>query len=559
MNGPQERRHEGGDALVAALARHGVTTLFSVSGGPINSAYHATTRHPVTIVHTRHEAAAGFMADSVYRSTGVPGAVLATLGPGVTNVVTPAACAMAAGVPMFVVGGQASTTQLHRGAGMELDTLSAMASVTKWSAQVLHAGRIEEFVDEAWRRMTAGTPGPVYLETPVDVLSAEVPASRGRADVRPLPAAPSPAAPSPAAVASVRRLLEEARRPILIAGDGVHHAACADALRAFVAGAELPTSTLRLARGAIDEAGDPWWAGPAYVPANPVLAESLATADLVLLLGHHWEFDLEFGAGLGDGATVVQVHHDAARIGRNGRVDVGVLADAGAFLDALGPVSGAARDGEWTRGRAQGWRDLQQQLTRDSALPPADADRRAHPLEVIDAVVAASPEGTRFVTSHGNVDFWADPRIPVRRPRHYLRTGQSGALGAEIPYGVGSAIVDPSAPSVVFVGDGGVGYHVTELETAARCGAPVVVVVLDDNCWGAIAMPQRMAYDVEVGLSLPARDWARVAAGLGACGASVAADKVGEAVAKAIASGGPALIQVPVRRVLSPYMTHIST
>src|SRR5690625_1478054 len=165
---------EGGDALVETLARLGVKSLFSISGGPINSAYFATTRNDVRIVHVRHEAAGTFMAESVYRATGTPGAVLATLGPGVANTASAAACAWLAGVPMIIVGGQAATSVLNRGAGMELDTMAIMRPVTKWSAQVLHADRIPEFIDEAYRRMMAGTPGPVYLEIPTDVLSAPV-------------------------------------------------------------------------------------------------------------------------------------------------------------------------------------------------------------------------------------------------------------------------------------------------------------------------------------------------------------------------------------------------
>src|SRR5699024_8932359 len=131
--------------------------------------------------------AAGFMADAVYRSTGKPAGALVTLGPAVTNTVTPAACAMSAGLPFIIIGGQASTSVLHKSAGMEFDTLSVMQRVTKWAAQVLHVDRIEEFVDEAFRRMYAGTPGPVYLEIPVNVLSASTEPIRQTA-VGPTPA-----------------------------------------------------------------------------------------------------------------------------------------------------------------------------------------------------------------------------------------------------------------------------------------------------------------------------------------------------------------------------------
>ncbi|MGO1973093.1 MAG: thiamine pyrophosphate-binding protein [Propionibacteriaceae bacterium] len=553
MSPAHARATEGGDALVGALARHGVRSLFSISGGPINSAYFATTRHDVRIVHTRHEAAAGFMADAVYRSTGEPGVVLATLGPGAMNTVTPAACALAAGVPMLIIGGQASTAQLHRGAGMEFDTLTPLAAVTKWAAQVLHADRIEEFVDEAWNRMMSGTPGPVYLEIPTNVLSAPVEVDPARS-LRPRATA---AAPSVDAIGAAAEQVRAARRPILLAGDGVFHDDSADLLREFVARTGLPVSTLRLGRGAIDEVGDQHWFGPGYVPANPVLGEALAEADLVVLLGHHWEFDLEFGAGIGPDTSVVQVHRDAAQLGRNGRVDLAICSDVGPFLRALDEVDAEQLDPDWVTGRVAAWQRHQDSITEDAAVEVAE-DARAHPIRVVDAVVQAAPAEARFVTSHGNIDFWADPRIPVRRPQSYLRTGQSGALGAELPYAVGTALEDPSAPTIVFVGDGAVGYHISELETAARFGAPVIVVVLDDSSWGAIAMPQRMSYDVEVAMSLPSRDWATVATGLGCAGVTATADTVGAAISDAVRRDGPTLIQVPVRPTLSHYMAHIS-
>lgn len=553
MSSTPTRATEGGDALVGALARHGVTSLFSISGGPINSAYFATTRHDVRIVHTRHEAAAGFMADAVYRATGQPGVVLATLGPGAMNTVTPAACALAAGIPMLIVGGQAATTQLHRGAGMEFDTLSPLSAVTKWSAQVLHADRIEEFVDEAWNRMLSGTPGPVYLEIPTNVLSAPVTLA---ADPRQRPR-PTSAAPDPAAASAVADRIRSAQRPLLVAGDGVFHDDAADLLRDFVARTEVPVSTLRLARGAIDETADLHWFGPAYVPANPAFAEALAESDLVVLLGHHWEFDLEFGAGIGPDTTVVQVHRDAGQLGRNGRVDLAVCSDVAPFLRALADVEAAQVDPDWLTGRVTAWERHQRSITEDSETTLAD-DTRDHPIRVVDAVVRAAPAESRFVTSHGNVDFWADPRIPVRQLRSYFRTGQSGALGAELPYAVGTALQDPSRPSIVFVGDGAVGYHISELDTAARFDAPVIVVVLDDSSWGAIAMPQRMSYDVEVAMALPPREWSTVAAGLGGVGVTATAETIGAEIEQAVQRGGPTLIHVPVRPTLSHYMAHIS-
>jgi acetolactate synthase-1/2/3 large subunit len=204
-------------------------------------------------------------------------------------------------------------------------------------------------------------------------------------------------------------------------------------------------------------------------------------------------------------------------------------------------------------GLALGW-----QAERD-AQAGADANDGLHPVTAVDAVADAAPAGTIYVSSHGNIDFWADARLRFSRPGRYLRAGQSGALGAELPYGVGASFADPDAPVIVFVGDGGVGFHVSEMDTAARHGRSFIVVVLDDQLWGAIALPQKQKYGETFSMDLPRRDWAKVAEGLGGRGyfcADVASLR--QAVTDAVASRQPALIQVPVRSVISPYMAYIS-
>lgn len=220
----------------------------------------------------------------------------------------------------------------------------------------------------------------------------------------------------------------------------------------------------------------------------------------------------------------------------------------------LAEISAAKIDRAWADGLARAWRD-----ERTTQLEPVAGDGPLHPVAAIDAAIGALPEDATLVCSHGNVDFWVDARVQLKQPNHYLRAGQSGALGAEVPYAIGARFAHPERPAVVFVGDGGVGYHVTELETAARYGKPIIIVVLDDQKWGAIALPQKMAYGGEFEMDLPERDWAKVAEGLGGFGAYArTADEIGQAMRAALASGKPAIVQIPVRSVLSPYMAHIS-
>ena len=542
-------RYEGGDLLVRSLMDFGVKQAFSISGGPLNSIYHACAVHGLPLHHTRHESAACFMAEAISRTTGVPGVAIVTLGPGVTNTVTPALVAKMASTPLLIIGAQANTRSFDRGAGMSADHIPIMAPVTKWSARVLQTERIPEYLEIAWRRMWAGAPGPVFLEIPVDVLSA--------------PATPRGVTASPphrpgldrSELPRVEAAFAAARRPIVLIGDDVRWDP-SDKLARLIENRHLPFVTMRLGRGAIDE-HHPLCAGPGYTPCNATLRRALAESDLVLLLGHGFEFDLDYGNGVASDATVIQCVMDQEQLGRNRPCDIGFVSAPGAFVEAIESYGFGNLDRAWVEGIVQAWRqEWTSQIAADTSAAGAEA---LHPLQAVDAVVKAMPAQTTYVTSHGNVDFWADARLKIARPDLYLRAGQAGALGTEVPYGIGAKFADPERPVVVFVGDGGVGYHVAELETAARYNRPVTVVVLDDEKWSAIALPQRQSYGGEYEMDLPRRDWAKVAEGLGCFGAHAAtADEVAAATRAALASGRPALIQVRVRSVLSPYMSYIS-
>jgi len=538
---------DGGAAVVAWLKAVGVQNIFSVSGGPINSVYRACAHQGLPLIHARHEAAACFMAEAQSRVTGKAGAAVVTLGPGVTNAVTPGLVAMLAGTPVIIVGAQAGTKSAERGAGMAYDVLPIMKGVTKWAARCTDPNRLQEYLDIAWRKMWAGRPGPVFLEVPTDILST--PLSTEVASVcPPMPGIPGmPAGDADAA----RALLSQAKRPLLVLGDELFWDR-SDRITEVVEKHGLAFATMRLARGIVDERHARWM-GPAYAPCNATLRRAMKEADGILLLGHHFEFDLEFGDTVGKDARIIQVCSDQELLHRNKQADIAIAASPAAFLDVIAEMPALQIDRLWNDGLVTAWQD-----ERESQLGEGDA-AGIHPVAAIDAVSAAAPDNSIFVTSHGNIDFWADARLRIPAAGRYLRAGQSGALGAEVPYGAGASFADPDAPVIVFVGDGGVGFHISELDTAERYGRAFIIVVLDDEMWGAIALPQEQSFGETYEMNLPRRDWAKVAEGLGGRGYFARdADAIQKALADAIASGKPALIQVPVRSVISPYMAYIS-
>ena len=538
-------------ALVHCLKAAGVQHIFSVSGGPLNPIYHACSVLDLPLIHTRHEAAACFMAEAAGRLTRTPGVAAVTLGPGVTNTITPALVASMAGTPLLIIGAQAPTHTFERGAGMSCDPLPILSSITKWSARCLSVDRIPEYLEIAWRKMWAGTPGPVFLEVPIDVLSAEVEdPERGARKFTSVGRLAGPAATREQAEAFVDTL-SALKRPLMILGDGVFWDAPGN-LTEIIERHGIPFVTMRLARGLVDET-HMLWAGPGYVPCNATLRRALAEADGILLMGHHFEFDLGFGNNVGEGAQIIQVTSDAGLLNRNRHADLAINAAPANVMELLKDARKACVDTEWVSHLIADWnaeRDAQCSNTGTGPL---------HPVKAVDAVMSITPDDAIFVTSHGNVDFWADARLRLRRPARYLRAGQSGALGAELPYAVGARFADPGAPVILFVGDGGIGYHISELDTAERYSSPIIVVVLDDEKWGAIALPQDLQYGDTYEMALPRRDWVRVAEGLGCNGVFARGiDELQDAIQRALASNKPTLVQVPVASVLSPYMEFIS-
>ncbi|PVH28459.1 thiamine pyrophosphate-binding protein [Pararhodobacter oceanensis] len=538
---------DGGAAIISWFRAAGINHVYSVSGGPINPIYKACAEQGVQLIHTRHEAAAGYMTEAEGRVTGQPAALVVTLGPGVSNAVTPALVAQMAGTPLLIVGAQAATHNNQRGAGMDYDVMPAMTSVTKWAGRCIDPSRLTEYLDIAWRKMWAGRPGAVFLEVPTDVLHASfTPKAAPQAPVK-----PGTAGISPKDLEALVAELNAAERPLLLLGDELFFNRCGK-LEALIDEVNLPFMTLRLARGIVDER-HPNWAGPGYVPCNETLRDALKEADRVFVLGHHFEFDLGFGDGLGEDVRVIQIASDPELLHRNRRADLAIAASPAWAVSAAHGAGIKAKDGAWTKKLTAAW-----QAERAAQLGEGDANG-IHPVAAIDAVSDAAPEETIFVTSHGNVDFWADARLQINAPGRYLRAGQSGTLGAEVPYGAGAAMANPDVPVVVFVGDGGVGYHVTELDTLERQGRAMIIVVLDDEMWGAISLPQAQQYGETYAMNLPRRDWTKVAEGLGGNGyIARSQDEIGEAVKAAIAAGKPAIIQVPVRSVISPYMQFIS-
>src|SRR4051794_6584988 len=330
----------GGRLVAQSLKRHGTTYLFTLCGGHIQAIYDGCLDENIRVVDVRHEQTAGHAADGYARVTGRPGVCAVTAGPGVTDVVTAIANAQRAGVPMVVIGGAGPRLLADMGSLQDMDAVTLLRPITKWSVQVPDVNRIPEYIDAAFRVAQSNVPGPVFLEMPLDLLmnvgdDADLPATR------PLAEPPRPAG-DPRMVAAAAELLRNAKRPCFLVGTQVRWSPARERLAATLERFGAPVYVNGMARGALPS-------------THPLLFSrsrrfALGQADVVFVLGTPFDFRVDYGRSptWSEGVKIIQIDLDGAELGRNRRVDIGLQADSGIFLEQLAKELGKKLDfGDW--------------------------------------------------------------------------------------------------------------------------------------------------------------------------------------------------------------------
>jgi acetolactate synthase-1/2/3 large subunit len=524
----------GADVAVAALVDAGVRHVFSLSGNHVLSLYDATIGHALSLIHTRHEAAAVHMADSWGRLTGDPGVALVTAGPGHANALSALWGALMAESPLLLLSGHAPRDEIGHGSFQEMDQVAAARPMTKAAWLVERPERIGDDIREALAVARSGRPGPVHLSLPGDVLEArvDVPDRPRHAETRDVGML------DPAAVHEIVARLQAAERPLILAGPAMGRGARAGAMNAFARTTGIPALPIESPRGV----NDPWLRGA---------TKCFGEADVVLLLGKALDFSLKFGAPpFASGCRFIQIAADAPSPPKASRIERAWTADPAAALDALHE---AARRISW---RPSTWRATVERAR--TAMPDAwDAVRRApgspmHPLGVAAALEPWVGAGAVLVSDGGEFGQWMQAAL---EPRERLINSLGGSIGSAIPMAVAAKLARPERTVFAALGDGTFGFHPFELDTALRAGLPVVCVVGNDARWNAEHQLQLRQYgDARtVGCDLLPTRHDRVAEALGGFGAHVddRAD-LSRALERAVASGRPAVIDVAIASVAAP-------
>jgi acetolactate synthase I/II/III large subunit len=492
-----------GDAAVEVLSRAGVRRFYTVPGESFLEVMDAVERHPeLSLVSTRHESGAAFMAEADAKLTGVPAVAMATRGVGASNLAIGVHTARQDSTPMLVLLGQVETTFLGREAFQEVDLPAFYAPITKWAATVPRADRMAEFVSRGLRIATSGRPGPVMLALPADILGEGVSAPDERTGVN------RPACPTPEEVRWVARRVNEARRPVIIAGGGVRDAR--DELLSF-AEAFNAGVYVGFRRQDVFPNEHPHYLGHLTLGTPPDTLKALEEADLVIVIGCRLSEVTTQGYRIPRrDQAVIQIDLDPGEVGAVVPVERGLVADARSALAALltqAPSPRPARD----------WTGAHQAYLDSSEIPTAQSTNGIDPAQVVGALREVLPEGTILTNDAGNFSAFLHRYWRYNHARTQLAP-TNGAMGYGVPAAVAAKLSAPERHVVAIVGDGGFLMTGQEIETAVRYGVPITVVVFRNGMHGTIAMHQTREMGRTAGVEIADVDLAGYARSLGAAG-----------------------------------------
>jgi len=560
------------DRICRTLHAQGVRVVFGHPGGAILPLYDALHRYGrIRHVLTRHEQSAAHAADGYARSTGRVGVCLATSGPGATNLVTGLATALMDSVPLVAVTGQVARSALGTQAFQETDVLGVTMPVTKHGFLVTDPGQAEAALREAFRIATAGRPGPVLVDLPKDVQSAEV-GGEGRGGPRRGPEATThPAAgadgpggwnrgdrtsgPPASAFDRAARIVNGAERALIMAGRGVVLSGTGPCLRALAERADLPVVTTLLGLDAFP-ASHPLALGLPGMHGTERANRAIQEADAILGLGLRFD-DRVTGPPerFAPRARIVHLDVDPAAPGRTVRPHLSLVGDLRATLPELARRIRTRRRPRW-RARLASWSGDAGESDGpdpDPSVPGGAFLGGRACARALARTIARS--GAAVVTDVGQHQMWIAQELGDARPGSHLTSGGLGTMGYALPAAMGASIGRPDRPTWVVAGDGGFQMTMQELATVVQEGLPLRIVVLNNGFLGMVRQWQELFYEKRYAATrLGGPDLIVLARAYGIPARSAARpEELDRALAWADAEDGPALLELRVREEENVY------
>jgi len=546
----QKLKGSGADVLIQSLKEQGVEVIFGYPGGAVLPIYDALHRNPIRHVLARHEQGAIHAAEGYARVSGKAGVVIATSGPGATNLVTGIADAMLDSLPLVVFTGQVASTVIGTDAFQEADIIGITQPITKHNYQVKSVADFPRIIKEAFYIASTGRPGPVVVDIPKNISTEMFLTDYPQNEQVNLPGYQPTTKPNYLQIQKACQALSEAEKPLILAGAGILAAQAAEELQAFAERHKVPVTNTLLGLGSIG--GDhPLFLGMAGMHGTYTANTAICECDVLINIGARFDDRLTGNmAHFAPNAKVIHIDIDPAEIGQNVPTAIPIVADAHEALQALLQQSFESPDTEsWLQRLSANQEEypLHYKADKERGILPQQAVELIHRLTGGDAVVT---------TDVGQHQMWTAQYYRFNHPHNWVTSGGLGTMGFGFPAAIGAQLARPNETVVAVVGDAGFQMTLQELSLLQELRLPVKVVILNNQSLGMVRQWQETFYEGRYSQSLihVQPDFVKLAQAYDIEGYKVETMEQAEKVfAEAFASTGPVLIDCRVVQMENVY------
>ncbi|MDF4192881.1 acetolactate synthase large subunit [Bacillus amyloliquefaciens] len=529
--------------LIESLKKENVEMIFGYPGGAVLPIYDKLYQSGLVHILPRHEQGAIHAAEGYARVSGKPGVVIATSGPGATNLVTGLADAMIDSLPLVVFTGQVATSVIGSDAFQEADILGITMPITKHSYQVRRPEDLPRVIKEAFHIATTGRPGPVLIDIPKDVAAFE---GEFRYDHEiSLPGYQPVKEPNYLQIRKLVEAVSSAKKPVILAGAGVLHGKASEDLKNYAEQQQIPVAHTLLGLGGFP-ADHPLFLGMAGMHGTYTANMALYHCDLLISIGAR--FDDRVTGNLKHFAKSAKVAHidiDPAEIGKIIETQIPVVGDSKIVLQELLKQNGKQGQTEEWKQQLSEWKEeypLWYTDNREEGLKPQKLIEYIHRFTNGEAIVA---------TDVGQHQMWAAQFYPFRKADKWVTSGGLGTMGFGLPAAIGAQLADRNATVVAILGDGGFQMTLQELDVIRQLNLPVKVVILNNECLGMVRQWQEIFYEERYSESKFSAqpDFVKLSEAYGIKGVRISSEEEAEEeLKKALSSKEPAVIDVRVAK-----------
>ncbi|HFO0432284.1 TPA: acetolactate synthase AlsS [Enterococcus faecium] len=534
-----EKMKQGSKSVVESLINHHVDYVFGIPGAKIDGVFNELEDQGPELIVTRHEQNAAFMAQAIGRITGEPGVVIATSGPGASNLATGLVTATAEGDPVLAIAGQVKRSDLLKLTHQSMDNAALFQPITKYSAEIQDPETISEVIANAYRMAKSSKKGASFISIPQDVVDAPV---QGNI-IKPL-SDPKLGSASADDIRYLAERIREAKLPVLLVGMRGSSEKETLAIRQLVEKTALPVVETFQAAGVISRELEAHFFGRVGLFRNQPGDMLLKRSDLVIAIGYD---PIEYEArnwNAEKDARIIVIDEAPAEIDPFMQPERELIGDISATLDLL---TGSLEPQQVSEDAKEYLASLQAQLTERDIVQSKGEAGILHPLEVINTLQSKVTDDMTVTVDVGSHYIWMARHFRSYEPRHLLFSNGMQTLGVALPWAISAALVRPNTQIVSVSGDGGFLFSAQDLETAVRKKLNIVHLIWNDGRYNMVEFQEKMKYQRASGVDFGPVDFVKYAEAFGAKGIrATSVEELEKALEEGFATEGPVIIDIPI-------------